>query len=91
MGEEDNFQFWGLSLSLKPPITHLHHKPILCKREPQFSTGNYSVFFLKKKNFLIIFYVVLSYTYIYIEKWLIHMKIFPPEVCSVIMIDKRVA
>ncbi|CAO2834776.1 unnamed protein product [Amaranthus hypochondriacus] len=39
MAQEINHEFWGMSLSLKPPITHLdHHKPIICKREPQILT-----------------------------------------------------
>lgn len=38
MGEEDNYEFWGLSLSLKPPITHLNYHNPMCKREPLSST-----------------------------------------------------
>ncbi|KAJ8451286.1 hypothetical protein Cgig2_014058 [Carnegiea gigantea] len=34
---KNKYGCWGLSLSLKPPITHLDQKP-MCKREPQFST-----------------------------------------------------
>ncbi|KAL2892531.1 Homeobox-leucine zipper protein HAT3 [Bienertia sinuspersici] len=43
MEDEDKHEFWGLSLSLKPPITYLDDdNKIICKRESQFSLDEQS-------------------------------------------------